>query len=204
MSSRRQVGRGQRSPADRGTCSYDGGVRKALITASLTAVTVALLAWSWKTVGLQSPWFAFIIVWLPMVWLGTVSRLVTPRLPASYHRLRSFERDGRVYELLGVRLVKHLLRRGPIAAFNPHLHLPTERTPANVAHLDQRMRDAEASHAILFVITLGVAGHAAARGWWTAAGLTLLFDVLLNGYPVMLQRYNRALLHRRFERPSTP
>jgi hypothetical protein len=26
----------------------------------------------------------------------------------------------------------------------------------------------------------------------------LLFDVLMNGYPVMLQRYNRALLYARF------
>ena len=28
--------------------------------------------------------------------------------------------------------------------------------------------------------------------------LTLVFDVLMNGYPVMLQRYNRALLQRRY------
>ena len=47
---------------------------------------------------------------------------------------------------------------------------------------------------MLFVATLGVVAHAVARGWWGAAGWTLLFDVLLNGYPVMLQRYNRALL----------
>jgi hypothetical protein len=60
------------------------------------------------------------------------------------------------------------------------------------------MRDAEASHSILFVATCGVVVHAAARGWWTTCLLTLLFDVLINGYPVMLQCYNRALLHRRF------
>jgi hypothetical protein len=45
---------------------------------------------------------------------------------------------------------------------------------------------------------LGVVINAAVRGWWIAAGLTLLFDVLMNGYPVMLQRYNRALLYARF------
>jgi hypothetical protein len=60
------------------------------------------------------------------------------------------------------------------------------------------MNDAEASHFALLVATLGVVMNAAARGWWTAAGLTLLFDVLMNGYPVMLQRYNRALLYSRF------
>lgn len=60
------------------------------------------------------------------------------------------------------------------------------------------MKDAEASHAILLVAMLGFVIHAVARGWWLAAGLTLLFDLLMNGYPVMLQRYNRALLHARF------
>jgi hypothetical protein len=60
------------------------------------------------------------------------------------------------------------------------------------------MKDAEASHVVLLVAMLGVVLNAAARGWWVAAGLTVLFDVLMNGYPVMLQRYNRVLLSARF------
>lgn len=139
-----------------------------------------------------------------MTWLGTVSRVAQPRLPTSYHELRGFERDGRVYERVGVKTAKQLLRRGPLAVFNPGLHLPTERTPERLAHLEQGMKDAEASHAILFVATLGVVVHAASRGWWTAAGLTLVFDTLMNGYPVMLQRYNRALLRRRFPALTAP
>lgn len=169
-----------------------------LLVGGATIVMAALLLWSLRAFGARSAWFAFLVVWLPMAWLGTISRLVVPRLPAGYHALRSFERDGRLYELLGVRIVKWLLRRGPMAVFNPDLHMPAEPGPASVAHLDQRMRDAEASHFILLVLTIGVAIHAAARGWWAAAGLTVLFDVLLNGYPVILQRYNRAWLSRRF------
>jgi hypothetical protein len=60
------------------------------------------------------------------------------------------------------------------------------------------MKDAEASHFVLLVAMLGVMINAAARGWWVAAGLTFLFDVLMNGYPVLLQRYNRVLLYARF------
>jgi Glycosyl-4,4'-diaponeurosporenoate acyltransferase len=123
---------------------------------------------------------------------------VVPRLPERFHTLRGFERDGHVYELLGVRLVKRLLRRGPLAAFNPDLHLPAERTPKNLARLEQRMRDAEASHLILLILILGVVANAIVRRWWGAAGWTTLFDIVMNGYPVMLQRYNRALLGKRF------
>lgn len=170
--------------------------------ATATAIAAVLLWLALRTLGARSAWFAFFVVWIPMVWLGTVSRAVRPRLPASYHELRGFERDGRLYEHLGVVLAKQLLRRGPLAVFNPDLHLPAERTPDNLAHLDQRMRDAEASHFILFVATLAIVTHAAARGWWIAAGVTLLSDILLNGYPVMLQRYNRALLGMRYSLSS--
>ena len=43
--------------------------------------------------------------------------------------------------------------------------------------------------------------NAAVRGRWDAAGWTFLFNVLANGYPAMLQRYNRALLAQRFGLP---
>lgn len=179
----------------------DQTIRKSLLVAAATMIAAALLVWGARVLEPSSALFAILVVWVPMTWLGTVSRVVQPRLPRSYHDLRDFERDGRLYERLGVRLVKRLLRRGPLAVFNPDLHLPAERSRERLAHLDQRMRDAEASHLILLVATSGVVVHAVARGWWAAALLTLLFDVLLNGYPVMLQRYNRALLCRRFPIP---
>ena len=173
-------------------------MRSALLVVVATVVAVAVLIGAWRLLGGASAGFAFLVVWVPMTWLGTLSRVVRPRLPESYHRLRPFEQDGRVYEHLGVRPFKRLLRRGPLAVFNPDLHLPADRSPEHLLRLDQRMRDAEAAHCLLLVATLGVVLNAAARGWWTAALLTLAFDLLMNGYPVVLQRYNRALLQRRY------
>jgi Glycosyl-4,4'-diaponeurosporenoate acyltransferase len=173
-------------------------VRKSLLVASATIVAAAVLLFGVRQLGARGAAFAFLIVWAPMTWLGTVSRVFQPRLPRQYHALRDFERDPWRYELLGVRLVKRLLRRGPLAVFNPGLRLPAERSPERLAELEQRMKDAEASHFVLLVVMLGVVINAAVRGWWVAAGLTLLFDVVMNGYPVMLQRYNRALLYARF------
>lgn len=164
-----------------------------VVVPAVVVLVVGLVA-AGRWLGASSGWFAFVVVWWPMVWVGTMSRLVQVRLPDAYHALRAFERDGRVYERLGVGVAKAVLRRPPFAWFNPDLHLPSERTSAALQRLAQRMCDAEASHAVLFAATLGVAVHALARGWWLAAGLTLLFDVVMNGYPVILQRYNRARL----------
>ena len=171
---------------------------KSLLAAAATVVAAAMLLCGVRLLGTTSAAFAFLVVWVPMTWLGIVSRSFQPRLPRRYHELRDFERDPWLYQLLGVRLVKRLLRRGPLALFNPGLHLPAQRSPERLAELEQRMKDAEASHFVLLVAMLGVVINAAARGWWVAAGLTLLFDVLMNGYPVMLQRYNRVLLDARF------
>ena len=176
-------------------------MRKTVLLTGSTVVLVVLLTSSVVAFGAGSVWFAFLVVWLPMAWLGTISRLVTLRLPEGWFELRAFERDGRLYERLGVRLIKGLLRRGPFAVFNPGLHLPAEHTAANLGDLERRMREAEASHSILFVAMFAVAACEAAAGWWSAAGWIALFNVLVNGYPVMLQRYNRALLHQRFGAP---
>jgi hypothetical protein len=168
------------------------------VIAVATVVVGGLLLWVYDAFGPQGVLFALAVVWLPMIWLGIVSRYVRPTLPSRFHRLRRFERDGRVYEILGIRVAKRALRRGPLAAFNPDLHLPSEPDPDRIERLDGRMRDAEASHAILFVLTIGVALNAIVRGWVHAGVATILFDVLLNGYPMMLQRYNRGLLARRY------
>jgi hypothetical protein len=177
------------------------GVRAVAAVTTAAAVVVgvgAAAAW----LGPSSGWFAFVVVWWPMVCVGTSSRFVRLRLPERWHQLRDVERDGRIYERAGVRIAKTVLRRGPLSWFNPDLHLPCERTPDELAHLAQRMRDAEASHAVLFVAMLPVALHAVARGWWLSALLVVLFDVAMNAYPVMLQRYNRARLAQRFDLSS--
>jgi Glycosyl-4,4'-diaponeurosporenoate acyltransferase len=197
-------GMGLRSPA--GGAARAHGVRKALLVAGMTIGMAALMAWSLRVFGARSAWFALAVVWLPLGWFALLGRILALRrpvlrLPAYVHALRAFERDGRVYELLGVRVAKWLLRRGPLAVGAPDLHLPAQPTPANLTVLDQRMQQAEAIHEILLAVTLTVAVGAAVRGWWDAVGWLLLFNVLANVYPAMLQRYNRALLARRFGLP---
>lgn len=183
-------------------------MRKALLVAGMTTGAAALMAWSRRAFGARSARFAFLVVSLPLAWaalLWRVLELQRPvlRLPAPVHALRAFERDGRVYELLGVRVVKWLLRRGPLAVFAPKMRVPAERTPGALAGLDEQMRQAEALHEILLVVSLAVVVNAAVRGWWDAAGWTLLFNILVNGYSAMLQRYNRALLAQRFGSHAT-
>lgn len=146
---------------------------------------------------------ALAATWLPMTALGTVSHVVPFRLPGWWHRLRPVEIDGRLHERLGATVAKRLLRRGPATVFNPGLRLPAEPTPERVEALAARMCTAEAAHTVAALVTVGAAVHAGARGRWRTAAWTLGLNVAVNGYPVLLQRYNRALLARRFSPPAT-
>jgi hypothetical protein len=157
--------------------------------------------WAVATLDPDGCWFALVVVWAPMTALGTASHVVPLRLSERFHRLRPFELDGRVYERIGVRVVKRLARRGPISWWNPGLRLPSEHTDESLAGLGNEMRRAEATHVVLFLVGLVTAGVLAGVGCWAGATWVLVFDVLLNGYPAVLQRYNRALLARRFGAP---
>ncbi len=168
-----------------------------MAVASAAAATAAL-GWTRRRAGPGSARFALASAWLPMTALGTVSHVVPFRLPRAWHRLRPVEIHGRLHERLGVPVAKRLLRRGPATVFNPGLRLPAEPSPERIERLARRMCTAEAAHAVAGLVTLGLAAHAGRRGRWRAAAWTVGLDVVVNGYPVLLQRYNRVLLRRRF------
>jgi hypothetical protein len=130
----------------------------------------------------------------PACWVTLVLSVFPLHLPAAYYNLRPGERDGRRYKKVGVLVAKRVLRRGALHIFNPSLHLPTVRDAQSLAKLDAAMRSAETNHVMMFLVVVLVIAHAIVRGWWDVAAWTLLFNILINAYPVMLQRYNRGRL----------
>jgi Glycosyl-4,4'-diaponeurosporenoate acyltransferase len=112
-------------------------------------------------------------------------------LPAGYFRLRTFDRMS-IYQHLGIRPFKRLLRSRGYRRINPDFHLRNGRR--GLADLEAMMQAAEAAHALLFLVVGAIAAGALLAGWFDAAAWLTLFNLLFNGYPVMLQRYNRLRL----------
>jgi hypothetical protein len=168
-----------------------------------TVVTVAavyMIVWFLETLGFRSPLFAFLINWFAMCWVGVVGPPVHLLFPASYYDIKAFERTGRVYERLGIRLFKRLVDRGPLRVFSPTLRLPEGGSGPALRRLEHEMRKSEAAHAFLFALMLPLVGYAALRGWLDAAGWILAFNGAINAYPLMLQRYNRNRLAKLLQR----
>lgn len=168
--------------------------KKLVVFALATIAAVYLILWSLDAFGFRSPVFAFLLNWLTMSWVGIAGQAVHFSLPQGYYSINTFERTGQIYERLGVRLFKWLVRRRPLAMFSPTLRFPKDRTSAALRHLDDEMQEAETGHVCIFMLMLLFISAALLRGWFDAVGWMLAFNVVINGYPVMLQRYNRIKL----------
>ena len=177
-------------------------IRIILILAA-TLAAIYLILWSLDSFGWDNPFLAFLINWLTMSWVAIVGQVINVILPARYYEIKAFEWTGQVYERLGIRLFKQLVRRGPLSLFNPNLRFPKEKTIPALQHLDDQMRKAETAHLFIFILMLIFSGYALIKGGPAAMGWMLGFNILINGYPIMLQRYNRIKLQGLIQKLST-
>lgn len=160
----------------------------------ITIIVIALLRWLLQAFDFRSPLFAFLLNWLVMSWVATSSEVIQIAFAPGYYAIQPFEQDGRLYERVGIRFFKRLARRGPLAIFSLNLRFPAEKTVPALRLLEGKMRNAETMHVLIFLIMFLFIGYALFQGWLDAVGWLLLFNCLLNVYPVMLQRYNRIRL----------
>ncbi|MBN1538172.1 MAG: hypothetical protein JW908_15650 [Anaerolineales bacterium] len=169
-------------------------IKQVLLVIVATAGVAYLLTWSTDHFGFRSPVFAFLANLLIIAWIVILGQTMVFTFPPRYFSVKRFERNGRLYEMLGIKIFKKLVGRGPLSIFSPTLRF-TGRKSA-LSSLENEMRKAEAGHLTIFLVILLFAGMAMVRGWFDAAGWLLLFSIILNGYPIMLQRYNRIQIYR--------
>ena len=156
-------------------------------------ITIAIglvIAWFAHDVGLNRVMFAFWLNWLLMFWAHGIYLTNTVKLAEKYFHIRPIEK--KVYQFLGVKYYQRMIRRMNI--FNPELHLKEGRS--GLAKLEQATRNAEQGHALIYIIVSGFTLYALLQQWWQAAFWYFLFNMLINGYPIMVQRYNRDRISR--------
>ncbi len=157
----------------------------------LTAAVV--LGVSVVTFGLRGPGVALTVNVYVLFEVAGFSQVLRLPRPAWYLRTWRVERTW-IYEWLGIRAFKHLMRSETYRRFNPNLRLSGARS--GLLELRQTMVDAEIAHAVAFILVMVLSGASAFAGWFDTAGWLMFFNVLFNGYPVMLQRFNRLRLDR--------
>ncbi len=169
-------------------------LKKLMLFMAATIAAIFLIAWSLVSFGFRSPISAWVVNWFVLSWIATVTLVTHLSFRSAYYDTRPFERTGQFYERVGIHLVKKLLRRGPLRILSPTLRFPKEKTVSALRNLENEMRKAETAHTLTFIFMLLFVGYAAVNGWLDAVMWMLLFNILINPYPIMLQRYNRIKL----------
>lgn len=118
-------------------------------------------------------------------------------LPPSYYRVHAFEQSGRLYEALGVRLFRYFVPDGDLAnrwrrRREPGFRIITNRRLAEA--FVRRTELSEKSHLMLLLMGILSSVFALRIGWQGWAVYLGVGNVLVNLYPVLLQRYTRTRL----------
>lgn len=134
---------------------------------------------------------------LPVFVASFMACLVPWWLPSSYYRVHPFERSGRLYEALGVRLFRWFVPDGDLAnkwrrRREPNFRIITNRRLA--AAFVRRTKLSEKSHLVLLLMGCLSTVFALQIGWRGWAVYLGVGNVLVNLYPVLLQRYTRTRL----------
>lgn len=177
-------------------------LKKLLLFIITTTAAVYLIIWSLDAFGFHSPIFAFLVNWLAMSWVAIAGHSINFSFPSRYYDIKAFELTGKIYENLGIRLFKRLVRRGPLSIFSSTLRFQKDRTLSVLQYLDIEMRKAETGHMFIFLIMLLIVSYALLSGRLDAAIWILGFNVIINGYPIMLQRYNRIKIQKLIQRKN--
>ena len=111
----------------------------------------------------------------------------TFRLPKSHYVIRAFERQGDIYRPFGVQAARRLLRVVGFVKFRGGR--------SSFSDLEDQLVFAEKNHVICFMLNVFLVPYAGIRGRWYVAVSLLIFNALLNAYPIIALRFSRAKLN---------
>jgi hypothetical protein len=142
----------------------------------------------------SAPGYAFCLAWGPnglFLLAFMTGFLHLPRFLEPVHPMEPV-----LYQWIGVGLVKRIVatRLWPMLNGFPLPVKPVDRHEF-LDRIELATKGAEICHGATFVLAFFVALYCLVVGWISAAVWILVFNMALNGYPVMLQRANRWRIH---------
>jgi len=170
-------------------------MRKTLLLVLIPIITIALVYALIHFIGMQGFAFAWALNFLLMACALTFTETLKSQLNSPYFKDKTWERNGKIYEYFGINLYRKLLVWIGWEKLNKKSS-PVEKNRAALLHLHYRTKHSELGHIIIFLIVLGINVFVAIRFGIAQSFWLLILNVLLNLYPIFLQRYNRPRIER--------
>lgn len=132
--------------------------------------------------------FSWTLNFILMAWFTFVASQLDLKLDSDYFSIKSFEKEGKIYKYFGVHFYRKLLVMTGWEKLNRQKN-PVKNKLSSLKIREYETRSSEFGHTIIALIVLIVTF--VVSGSWNDAKWLIITNILLNIYPVMLQRFNR-------------
>lgn len=153
-----------------------------------------LISYYWgRFAGFTGFSFAWVFNFILMIWYTYLDSLFNWKLKSKYFETKSFEKGGSIYEYSGVNYYRKLLVLvGWEKISRKNNKILNDRKSLELAEYGSK--SSETGHSVIFLIVLVVTflvANSLRQAFWL-----ILINLLLNLYPVFVQRYNRPRYQR--------
>ena len=132
---------------------------------------------------------------LLMMWVSAFVEVLKSPLASTYYNEKGWEQKGRIYELIGINYFRKLLVLVGWEKIT-RKSTPIEKSTETLVNLHHQTKKSELGHLIIWYIVLGFTVFVAFQSGVLKSIWLLILNILLNLYPVLLQRYNRPRIQR--------
>lgn len=146
-----------------------------------------------KFFGFTEFTFGWVLNFVLMAWYTYVDAVFNWKYRSTYFDTQRFEKGGTIYKYFGVDFYRKIL----VWTGWEKLRLKENKmrnNKASLAHAELKFRSSETGHSVIFLIVLLVTilvADTLKEAFWL-----LILNLLLNIYPVFVQRYNRPRYRR--------
>ena len=110
----------------------------------------------------------------------------------SYFQPKDFEKNGKLYEALGVKLFsKYWINGGSYWTQRSQYSVVRGRTKEDLEHFIATTKLLEEKHLVILPIYFTLIAIPLAHEDYACAAINVMLNVAVNVYPIMSQRYNR-------------
>lgn len=170
-------------------------MRKYILLSLTIIITILLVYGLVYKVGLQGFLFAWMLNLVLMMCIYFFTETLKPEFKSEYYLEKNWEKKGKVYEAFGINLFRKVLVLIGWEKMNKKAN-PVEKNLQALVHLEYRTKQSELGHIIIFFIVLAFTIYVAITFGIKESLSLIILNILLNVYPVLLQRYNRPRLQR--------
>ncbi len=170
-------------------------MRKKTHLGLIILITIGLTYGIVKYIGVTGFLFAWILNFMLMMCVLMFTETLKSKFDSGYYKTKDWENKGKIYENFGINIFRKLLVLVGWEKLNKKSN-PVKNDFEALVFLEYRTKQSEFGHLIIFFIVLGFNIYVALKFTFAESLWLLFLNVILNVYPILLQRYNRPRLQR--------